>query len=64
MFCPTCSPLGARNPIFFANLKILVRFDQILSYDLTLRVTSPPILTRSFDPKPILWPLNPEIECL
>ena len=47
MFRPTCSPLGARNPIFLANLKILARFCQILSYG--LKVTSPPILMRSFD---------------
>ena len=37
-----------RNPVL-ANLKILARFYQILSYGLTLKVTSPPILTISFD---------------
>ena len=46
----TCSPLGARNPIFLANLKKLARFCQILSFSLTLKVTSPPILT----PTPLL----------
>ena len=35
MLRPTCSPLGARNPIFLANLKILARFYQI-SYGHTL----------------------------
>ena len=49
MFRPTCSPLETRNPIFLANLKILARFCRILSYGHTLKVTSPPILTKSFD---------------
>ena len=48
MLNPTCSPLGARNRIL-ANLIILARFCQILSYSFTLKVTSPPILTRSVD---------------
>ena len=42
MLRPISSPLGARDLNFLANLKIL-------SYGLTLKVTSPPILTRSFD---------------
>ena len=50
MLCLTCSPLGAKNPIF-ANLKILARFYQILSYVFTLKVTSPPILIIKFSLK-------------
>ena len=49
MLRPTCSPFGSRNPIVLANLKIFGRFYQILSYRLTLNVTSPPKLMRSFD---------------
>ena len=37
----TYSPLGARNTIFLANLKILARFGQILFYGLTLKMTYP-----------------------
>ena len=49
MLRPISSPLGARDLNFLANLKILARFFQILSYGLTLKVKSPPILMRSFD---------------
>ena len=48
MVRPIYSPSGARNPIL-ANIKILARFYQKLSYSLTFKVTSLPILTKSFD---------------